>query len=80
MLQRNTPLAGTERLKAAFTSHPASVQESYLEHAQFAGAISLKLAVAAFAAGVHAVFPFLFEKTAGRTILDLAETMQQRGR
>jgi len=51
-----------------FTEHPASVGESWAEHARLALAISGLLAGAALAAAVHAVVPALFETTASRTI------------
>ena len=54
-----------------FIDHPASVEETYGEHARFAFGFSLKLFGAAFAALVHSVIPCLFEKTASRIIADL---------
>ncbi len=57
-----------QSIRAAFTTHPASVDETYFEHMLFAGRFSLRLFGAAFAALVHAVLPFLFEKTASQLI------------
>ncbi len=54
-----------------FNDHPASVDETYGEHARFAFGFSLKLFGAAFAALVHALIPCLFEKTASRMIATL---------
>ena len=51
-----------------FTEHPASVGESWAEHARLALSTSGLLAGAALAAAVHAVVPALFETTASRTI------------
>ena len=51
-----------------FTEHPATVGESWAEHARFALSISGLLAGAALAAAVHAVVPALFETTASHTI------------
>ncbi len=62
-----------------FTTHPASVGESYLEHAAFAGRFSLALFAAAFAALVHALLPFVFEKTASRTVARLYARTHNRG-
>jgi hypothetical protein len=62
-----------------FTTHPQSVDETYLEHAAFAGRFSLALFGAAFAALVHAVLPFAFEKTASRTIARLYQKTHNRG-
>ncbi len=59
----------------AFTTHPASVGETYLQHMGVAfrfAAIMLSLALASC---VHAVFPFLFTRTGSRTITQLYEKM-----
>lgn len=58
-----------------FTDHPASVGESYGEHAVFAAGCSLKLFRASCAAAVHAIFPFLCVKTASGIIDDLHHDM-----
>jgi len=62
-----------------FLDHPASVDESYPEHAKFAFGFSLRLFAAATAALVHAVLPFLFEKTASRIIGELYARTHNRG-
>ncbi len=62
-----------------FLDHPASVDESYIAHAKFAGGFSLKLLAAAGAAAVHAVIPCLFEKTASRMVADLYARTHNRG-
>ncbi len=62
-----------------FLNHPASVEETYLQHARFAGRFSLSLFGAAFAAAVHAVIPCLFEKTASRIVADLHTRTHNRG-
>lgn len=58
-----------------FTRHPASVNETYGEHFCVASSFSGRLAYAAFACAVHAVFPFLFEKTGSRIITELHDRM-----
>lgn len=63
-----------------FTDHPSRVDETYLEHAAFAGRFSLALFAAAFAALVHAALPFLFEKTASRIVARLHARTCNRGR
>ena len=62
-----------------FLSHPASVDETYGEHARFAAGFSLRLFAAAGAAAVHAVIPCLFEKTASRIVADLYARTHNRG-
>ncbi len=67
-------------IRRTFIDHPQSVDESYLEHALFAGGFSLRLFGAAIAAMVHAVIPCLFEKTASRIVGDLYQRTHNRGR
>ncbi|MBD3679341.1 MAG: hypothetical protein HUJ27_13215 [Rhodobacteraceae bacterium] len=63
-----------------FLSHPASVDESYAEHARFAFGISLQLFVAAGAALLHALVPALFEKTASGIVARIHARTHNRGR
>ncbi|MBN9047630.1 MAG: hypothetical protein J0H18_18485 [Rhizobiales bacterium] len=70
----------TTRITRIFTEHPASVDETYFEHMAFAGKFSFRLFAAAFAALVHAVLPFLFEKTASMTVRQLYERTHNRSR
>ena len=67
-------------LKSLFLTHPRSVDESYLQHMAFAGRFSGKLFLAAMAALVHAVLPFLFERTASRMIAEMYARTHNRGR
>ena len=59
----------------AFTEHPASVGESYGEHMAAAGGFGRDLVLAGFACLVHALLPFLFERTASAAVTDLHERM-----
>ncbi len=65
-------------LSKLFIEHPASVDESYLEHMAFATGFSLRLFGAAFAALVHAVIPGLCEKTASTAINKMHHRMHNR--
>ena len=67
------------RLLNAFTAHPASVDESYGEHFLFALRFAGSLFLAAGAALVHAILPFMFEKTASRIIARLYARTHNRG-
>ncbi len=49
-----------------FTSHPASVGETYVQHLRFAARFGARMLLGGAAATVHAVFPFLFVTTASR--------------
>ena len=67
------------RLINLFTDHPASVDESFGEHFFFALKFSGLLFAAAGAALVHAILPFLFEKTASNIIARLYAKTHNRG-
>lgn len=62
----------------SFVDHPASVNETYLQHAAFAVGFSLKLFGAASAALVHAIIPPLFETTASKMIKDMNAMLENR--
>lgn len=70
----------TARIAQLFTAHPANVGESYLGHMAFAGWFASRLALAAGAALVHALLPFLFETTASRIVRELHDRTHNRGR
>ncbi len=67
-------------LERVFLTHPRSVDETYIEHARFAGGFAIKLFAAGCAATVHAVIPCLFEKTASRLIAQMYARTHNRGR
>lgn len=67
-------------MRRLFLDHPASVGESYLEHARFALGFAFWLLAAGLAALVHAVLPFLFQKTASGIIRRLFARIDGRGR
>lgn len=62
-----------------FTAHPASVDESFGEHFIFAMKFAGLLFAAAGAALVHAILPFMFEKTASKIIAKLYHRTHNRG-
>ncbi len=66
------------RFLQPFTSHPATVGESYFGHMAFAAWFSSRLLLAGGAALVHAFFPFLFETTASRIIRELHQRIERR--
>ncbi|MFK0685579.1 DUF6356 family protein [Ochrobactrum sp. BD67] len=70
----------TTRITRLFTDHPSSVDETYFEHMLFASRFSAKLLGAALAALIHAILPFLFEKTASTIVRQLYERTHNRGR
>ena len=58
-----------------FTRHPATVGETYLEHLAVAGRFAVQLLLAAGACAVHAVLPFLFERSASSRVEGLHRSM-----
>ncbi len=66
-------------IKRVFLNHPRAVNESYAEHAVFAGGFAFKLLGAGMAALVHALIPCLFEKTASRLITEMHAKIHGRG-
>ncbi len=62
-------------LKALFYDHPASVDETYGEHFTVAGGFAWRLMGASLICLTHAVFPFLFEKTASSIVSGLHDRM-----
>ncbi|WP_299596756.1 DUF6356 family protein [uncultured Tateyamaria sp.] len=67
-------------LTRMFLSHPRSVDESYAQHAVFAGGFAVRLFLASGAALIHAVIPCLFEKTASNMIAGMYAKTHNRGR
>jgi len=67
-------------IQRLFLAHPSSVDESYGEHMVFAGRFAGWLFLASLAALVHAILPFLFEKTASQIIRRLYARIENRGR
>ena len=62
-------------LRALFTEHPASVDETYTEHMSVAASFGVRLLFGSLACFVHALLPFLFEKTGSTIITELHERM-----
>ena len=65
---RDIDTPGNRTPSALFTAHPASVGETWSQHARFAFSAAGTLAMAAMGAAVHAVLPFLCQTTASRAI------------
>ena len=65
----------TTPISRAFTEHPSSVGESYIEHLIAASGFSIRMIGAGLACFVHALLPFLFVTTGRNTILHLHDRM-----
>lgn len=65
-------------LTRLFTAHPARVGESYFGHMHTALTFAFWLLVAGLAALVHALLPWLFERTASDISIRLHSRMMRR--
>jgi hypothetical protein len=62
-------------LSSLFSDHPNSVGESYVSHLVSASRFAFKMIFGGIACLLHALFPFLFIKTASAVITDLHDSM-----
>ena len=60
-----------------FLEHPASVGESYLEHAAFAARFGWTMFLGSLACFIHALVPALCQSTGSETIRQLHERLMQ---
>jgi hypothetical protein len=65
----------TKRILAAFADHPASVGETYWQHARHSAQFGIAMLRGAVAAFIHAVFPALCTTTGSRIIGRLHDRM-----
>lgn len=63
-----------------FTDHPASVGETYGEHLLAAAGFALRMVLSGLACLVHALLPFLFQRTASKCVAELHQRMVARQR
>lgn len=61
-----------------FTAHPRSIGETYLEHLLFASRFGFTMFRASLACFIHAVFPFVFERTGSNIMLGMAQRFIER--
>ncbi len=62
-------------MKNPFLAHPETVGESYLQHLRHAAGFGFWMGAGALVCLVHAVLPFLFERTGSRIIGRLHDRM-----
>lgn len=65
-------------MKNIFTHHPETVGETYFEHLKFALGFGVKMLVGGLACIIHAIFPFLFQKTGSDFLLKLTSQFIER--
>lgn len=58
-----------------FTSHPATVSETYTEHLRFASATGFRMVLGGLACILHGLFPFVFTTVGSRTIRRLYDRL-----
>jgi len=61
-----------------FTEHPREVGEGYFGHMRTAAGFGAVMVVGGLCVMVHAVLPFLFERTGSRTMDKLHKRMTRR--
>ena len=62
-------------LTRLFNQHPRSVNETYWQHLRHAMSFSLSMLRGGLLCGVHAILPFMFEKSGSKTVKDLHDRM-----
>lgn len=62
-------------ISSLFNNHPNSVGESYASHLVSASCFAFKMIFGGIACLLHALFPFLFIKTASALITQLHDSM-----
>lgn len=65
-------------IKKIFIEHPASVNESYLQHLLFASTTSLKMIATALMLFAHALVPCLFKTTGSDFIIRMYKIIAKR--
>lgn len=67
-----------QEVEKAFTEHPKSTGETYLQHLAFTARVSSHLMFVGFSLITHGLFPFLFTRTASKEIESVYFTMRSR--
>lgn len=65
-------------MKNIFTDHPHSIGETYLHHLKFASLFGMKMMAGGIACLLHAIFPFLFQKTGSNLLLEMTHDFVER--
>jgi hypothetical protein len=68
-------MEGQAIMLRAFTHHPETVGESYLEHLGSASGFAATMFAGACACFLHGIFPFAFQKSGSRRIVELHQRM-----
>lgn len=66
------------QMRNIFTKHPHEIGESYFEHMKFASQFGFSMIIGGFACFIHALLPFIFQKTGSNVLLKMTETFVER--
>ena len=61
-----------------FTKHPNEVGETYLQHMWAASRYSATFLLLVFVSFTHAIFPFLFKRTASCVVQEMSAHIKER--
>ena len=64
-------------IRRLFLDHPASVGESYFEHASFAAGFGWTMFIGSLACFIHALIPALCQSTGSTTVLQLQDRLMR---
>jgi hypothetical protein len=65
-------------MKNIFTKHPHEIGESYFKHMLVAAICGSNLIMAGCACFIHALLPFVFQKTASNVLFEMVENFIKR--
>ena len=65
-------------MKNKLVKHLNDINETYIQHLIFASKISYKLLCASIILFIHAIFPFIFVKTASCMIKEINKIIKER--
>lgn len=65
-------------MKNIFTKHPHSINETYFQHFKFAFAFGANLLLGGLTCIIHAIFPFLFQKTGSNILFKMTHHFVER--
>jgi hypothetical protein len=65
-------------MKNIFNEHPHSIGETYWQHFFFASKFGSQMVIGGLACIIHAIFPFIFKKTASDYLLQMTNDFVSR--
>lgn len=68
------------KLMRCFTEHPASINETYTQHAKFAFGFGFRLIIGGIACCIHGLLPCLFKRTGSTTVIKMYQHLGENRR